>query len=109
MAQKRLIVRLRPNGAVTDEFIKDWAERLKEMATETGCLQFELFRSVRNPDSFILLEHWDSQEALEAHWAAIRAADPASAGRGPSVTRESLEYYDQRSFDFDGTTLTPRA
>jgi quinol monooxygenase YgiN len=107
MTQKRLIVRLRPEGEANDAFVKDWDERLKQMAAEPGCRQFELFRSVRNPNTFVLLEHWDSQEALEAHWAAIRAAAPAPEGQGPVVVREVLEYYDHRGYDFDGTTLTP--
>jgi quinol monooxygenase YgiN len=34
---------------------------------EPGCEQFEMFRSVVDPDKLAILERWTDQAALDAH------------------------------------------
>jgi quinol monooxygenase YgiN len=42
---------------------------------EEGCQQYELFQSVDDPDRMVMLERWASQELLDKHMAAERAAN----------------------------------
>ena len=35
--------------------------------TEPGCLKFDVYHSTVEPRRFVLVEHWASGEALEAH------------------------------------------
>jgi quinol monooxygenase YgiN len=42
---------------------------------EDGCEQYELFQSLDDPDTFVLLERWASQELLERHMEAERTRD----------------------------------
>lgn len=41
--------------------------RCREVSEEPGCEQFEVFRSLLEPDKLVLLEQWESPEALEVH------------------------------------------
>lgn len=34
---------------------------------EPGCVRWEAYRSDADPSLFLLVEHWESKEALEAH------------------------------------------
>lgn len=38
--------------------------------TEPGCLKFDVYHSTAEPRRFVLVEHWASAEALEAHRVA---------------------------------------
>ena len=49
--------------------------RCEVSAKDAGCLQFEVFQSVLNPDKLALLELWEDQAALDAH-AKLQAARP---------------------------------
>ncbi|WP_306321418.1 MULTISPECIES: putative quinol monooxygenase [unclassified Streptomyces] len=59
----------------------DAYERLAPLVrAEKGCLQYDLHRVTGEPDRFVLIERWDSQEALDAHDATphMIEADAAS-------------------------------
>jgi quinol monooxygenase YgiN len=53
---------------------------------ESGCLSYDLFESAAAPGTFVTLERWVDQAALDAHMesphvaAAFAAADGALAG-----------------------------
>jgi quinol monooxygenase YgiN len=49
--------------------------RCEVSAKDAGCLQFEVFQSVLDPDKLALLELWEDQAALDAH-AKLQAARP---------------------------------
>lgn len=42
------------------------------MAIESSCIHFDLYSNVNNDDRLLLIEAWDSEEALEDH---IRSDD----------------------------------
>jgi len=43
-------------------------QRLKPLVlAEPGCLQYDLFADASNENKFVLVEHWASQAALDAH------------------------------------------
>jgi quinol monooxygenase YgiN len=42
---------------------------------DAGCEQFEVFQSVLDPDTLVLLELWQDQAALDAH-AKLQATRP---------------------------------
>jgi quinol monooxygenase YgiN len=44
---------------------------------EQGCEQYELFRSVDDPDKVVLLERWTNQALLDKHMEAERARNAA--------------------------------
>jgi quinol monooxygenase YgiN len=44
---------------------------------EQGCEQYELFRSLDDPDKLVLLERWASQALLGKHMEAKHTRDPS--------------------------------
>jgi quinol monooxygenase YgiN len=43
-------------------------EKLKPLVlAELGCLQYDLFADANDENKFVLVEHWVSQAALDAH------------------------------------------
>ncbi len=89
----RLIITLNAAPGMGAEFAEAFAERCREVATEPGCLQFEAFRSVSEPDKLVLLELWESDEALAEHAKMNQTRAPMPAHlRGPGATREDYIY-----------------
>lgn len=43
------------------------ARAMRSSRTEPGCLRFDVYHSSADPRRFVLVEHWASQEALDAH------------------------------------------
>jgi quinol monooxygenase YgiN len=54
-------------------------------------MQFEVFRSALQPEKYVLLELWESQDALDVH-AQTMVANPPRPTPGISRTREDYEY-----------------
>ena len=42
-------------------------EQMRRSLTEPGCLRFEVYHSTAEPRRFVLVEHWASPEAVDAH------------------------------------------
>jgi len=56
--------------------------RAAVMANEPGCKLYDLFTDAGDANSFIVLEHYESQEAFDAHIKSphFAAAQPKMAG-----------------------------
>lgn len=42
-------------------------EMVEKTVLEEGCLSYELFQDINDPRAMIILEEWESEEALEKH------------------------------------------
>jgi quinol monooxygenase YgiN len=71
----RLVITFKAEAGKGDELARAMQARCEASAKDAGCLQFEVFRSVGDPDSFTLLELWQDQAALDAH-AKLQAQRP---------------------------------
>jgi quinol monooxygenase YgiN len=92
MSGVRLIVQFTADSAeVADKAIAEAVERCKRVQQEPGCVQFEVFRSALRPEHYVLLEHWESKEALAVHAQGMASNPPP---RNPSIkrVREDYEY-----------------
>ena len=92
MSGVRLIVQFVADSAeIADQAVAEAAERCKRAAKEPGCIQFEVFRSALRPEAYVLLEHWESKEALAEH-AKGMAGNPPPRNPGIKRVREDYEY-----------------
>ncbi|MGI9146435.1 MAG: putative quinol monooxygenase [Chloroflexota bacterium] len=92
MAGVRLVIHFTADSAeIADEAIAAAVERCKKAQQEPGCLQFEVFRSALEPERYVLLEHWESQAALDVH-AKGMAANPSRPNPGIRRVREDYAY-----------------
>ena len=95
MAGVRLIIQFTADSVETaDKAIEAAVERCKRAQQEPGCLQFEVFRSALQPERYVLLEHWESQEALDVHAKGMATNPPRQT---PGITREREDYVYNRT------------
>ena len=76
---------------IADKAIEEAVERCKRVQKEPGCLQFDVFRNALRPEQYVLLEHWESKEALAVH-AQGMATNPPRPNPGVKRVREDYEY-----------------
>lgn len=90
MSGVRLIVQFAADSKETaDAAIAEAAERCKRVQKEPGCIQFEVYRSALSPQNYVLLERWESKEALAEHAKGMAANPPP---RNPKITRVREDY-----------------
>lgn len=63
------------------------AQQCRLSRAEPGCLRFEVYHSQSNAATFLLCEHWESQEALDAHRRAKAYTEIYQPQVLPKVTR----------------------
>ncbi|HEX3852703.1 MAG TPA: putative quinol monooxygenase [Polyangiaceae bacterium] len=49
-----------------DTFARDFAPIIAAVRKEPGCERYELFRAVDNADTFVMVERWSDQAAIDA-------------------------------------------
>ena len=50
-----------------DELVEAFRNAIEQTHGEEGCLKYALHRDKANPDHVIMIEHWRSQDDLDAH------------------------------------------
>jgi len=66
----RRIVRLAANPGAGETMRKALIALRAETMKEAGCVEFEFLQSLINADAFVLIEDFQSAEALEVHMRA---------------------------------------
>ena len=51
------------------ELLKHLLVLVDEVNREPGCIKYDCYQDTENPLSFTFIEHWESQEHLDAHAA----------------------------------------
>ncbi len=89
----RLVVSISAETGKGPELAAIYRGRCADVVKEPGCLQFEVFQSVVNPDRLALLELWADQAALDVHAGVNATRAPLPPGlRAPGSVREDYEY-----------------
>ena len=89
----RLVITINAMPGKGAEFARAFKPRCEESRKDVGCQQFEIFQSVFDPDKFVLMELWESEEALAAHAKLQAARPPLPAGlRAGAGEREDYSY-----------------
>ena len=73
-----------------DELIKLGQRVAQASRDEAGCIGYRLYENTEQANEFVVVEEWDSEEALQrhfatAHIAAFMAAFPATLSAQPDV------------------------
>jgi quinol monooxygenase YgiN len=110
MAGVRLVAQftLKPDSVET--FYRAWQPRLKGVRTEGGCLQYEMFRSMDDPQRVAMVEAWESVDAFQAHIRldASRNARPTDGlPGGECIAPEPFGvevYWDMTYYDYDASS-----
>lgn len=76
-----------------DARVEGMIERCRAARQEPGCLQFDVVRNMVHPEQYVLLELWESEEALETHRLA-GLPGPAALPAGVRRVRETYFYHE---------------
>jgi quinol monooxygenase YgiN len=99
-----MAIRVVSNVTIAPDAVEDyltyWRERSAQCRAEEGALQYQVFRSIEEPNQFALLELWSDQDTYDRHWAAQRAIpDRPVFARAPRPDgRDGIEFYEQRYY-----------
>jgi quinol monooxygenase YgiN len=108
MSGVRIVVQTERSGNL-DEQIPALVARMKYVqATEPGCLQFEFFRSLDDPNRLVLIEHWASMEIYDEF---LYRPQPRTATSGvplPPPSNRQVEFYKMQVYDLIGGEWYPR-
>ena len=59
-----------------------------ETRNEPGCLSYDLFASVTDPDNLTFVERWENRDALSAHARSQHVAEWRAAGADYIIERQ---------------------
>jgi quinol monooxygenase YgiN len=76
-----------------EEFLAGRRDVMRASRAEPGCLEYIFSADPFDPSRVVLFERWASQESLDAHLSAQRAAPP-SASPGVAPKSVSITLYD---------------
>jgi quinol monooxygenase YgiN len=103
MTQIRVLLNFRHQ---TSETADAQIERSKAIAAnglqEHGCLQYEVYRSVTNPNNIAVLELWESKKVYDEHWR--RQKSPPKPFPGAT---SDFEFYPHETYVFDDGVWKP--
>lgn len=97
----RIVSNISVSPDAVEPYLGYWRQRSPECRAEPGNLQYQVFRSIEQPNEFALLELWADQETYDRHWELQRSIpDRPSFARVPrSQGRDGIEFYfDHRYF-----------
>lgn len=67
-----LVVHMQAMAGKREEVLSAYRSRGPQARGFPGCLGFETFQSIEQPDRFVLLERWGDQESLSAWGQSMR-------------------------------------
>lgn len=75
-----------------DAFLASRADGMRRSRAEPGCLEYTFSADPLDPGRVLLFERWESQQALDAHLAAMGSAPAAT----PAVTpkKSTIKIFD---------------
>lgn len=81
-----------PEAGSEGEVEKALRAAVRSVHSEPGCLRYSLHRSIGDPVRFVMIEKWESEEALDAHGRApalreLGAQLDGKLAAPPEVTR----------------------
>jgi quinol monooxygenase YgiN len=79
--------------AKREQFLASRVEMMRNSRAEAGCLEYTFAADPIDPGRVVLYERWESQEALDAHLAAMRSAPRSPDNEVPPIS-SSITIYD---------------
>jgi quinol monooxygenase YgiN len=77
-------------------FLADITPLIESSRIEVGCLDYNLYESFEEPGHFIMIEHWENQEAINEHNKNLLLLNllkniPSYSDKRPNITVSSTD------------------
>ena len=66
----KVVARSSAKGDKLDRILELSKEMVEKTVKEEGCIRYELFQDMKDPNVMIFIEEWESEEALKRHMAS---------------------------------------
>lgn len=91
----RVIARVQPRPGKANELLSVLSSLVEPTRKEPGCLSYKLLQNNEDPTDFTLIEEWQSNTALESHFATKHFKDaltklPNLVAAEPDIRRYHL-------------------
>jgi len=86
-----LVATIQTKSGMRDQLKEDLLKIVNLTRQEAGCLQFEIHEGVKNPDMFVLWEHFASQADFDKHLAMSYTKDYFVKGNALSTDVVTLK------------------
>jgi quinol monooxygenase YgiN len=70
-----VVARIRTDDARREEAIRVGNALVTASRADEGCLSYALYTSAEDPNELLVLEHWESDEALQKHFETAHIAE----------------------------------
>ncbi len=70
-----IVARIKASAGQADALEKEMRVLVEDTRKEAGCIRYDLFRDMQDPDIFVFVEEWETRALWESHMAgeAIRS------------------------------------
>ena len=92
MSALTVIAHITTDPAKTDRFIEIFSENIINVHEEPGCLHYTLHRNQEEPEKLVVVERWESSEALAEHAAAPHMNAMRAKAAGMTVETRVLRF-----------------
>jgi quinol monooxygenase YgiN len=75
-----------------ERFLASRHDLMRKSRAEAGCLEYTFGADPIDSGRVVLFERWESQDALDAHIAALRDAPRSTAAEVPTITSSIIIY-----------------
>lgn len=92
MSALTVIAHITTDPAKTERFIEAFCENIINVHEEPGCLHYTLHRNQAEPEKLVVVERWESAEALAEHAVAPHMNAMREKTAGMSLNTEVLRF-----------------
>jgi quinol monooxygenase YgiN len=69
-----VVGKIRTDAERREDLVRVGQAMAQASRAEAGCIDYRLHGDTEDPDAFVFVEEWESQDALDAHFAAPHTA-----------------------------------
>lgn len=66
----KVVAKSYAKGDTLDKILELAKEMVEKTVKEEGCIKYELFQDVKDPNALIFIEEWENEQALDDHMAS---------------------------------------
>ena len=88
-----VVGRVQTDADKRDELIRVGRAVAAASRMEAGCVSYCLYESTENPNEFVFVEEWESQDALTRHFATAHIREFMQASRATLVAPPDVKFH----------------
>jgi quinol monooxygenase YgiN len=108
MPEVRLVHTFQVASGRGDDYIGQWDPEYDVINGQPGCAQWELFQNTGTPESFALLEHWESRGAFHSYWKIQKVRPVAGKDVIDESTKRTEIFWEQKYYKLEDGVWVPR-